>query len=237
MRMYNNTWIFLILKKKRVLQDCNAIKPSEWAVRSGFSLLCLSTPLTSTVLHNCSNLAGALGYMYLRDSFLGLLSTRRYQQSGKLSSFPSPLGAAPFTLQSLLPLTCLPRLTHLHCTVARQRKGLPPASPLLHPPGEHDQEGKRHRTKCSNDVKVLRQHWHPMLSLALGILQYYHGITASPLKCARITFLLEYRWLRILPHLTINELRNATEDAMASVQSYLMCGFGSEWFLCLLTTG
>lgn len=236
MRMYNTTWNFLILKKKRVLQDCNAIKPSEWAVRSGFlcsvSLLPSPAPFSTTAL-----ILLEPWDIFLRDSFLGLLSTRWYQQSGKLSSFPTPLGAAPFTLQSLLPLACLPRLTHLHCTVARQRKGLPPASPPLHPPGEHDQEGKRHRTKCSNDVKVLRQHWHPMLSLALGILQYYHGISTSPLKCVRITFLLEYRWLRILPHLTINELRNATEDAMASVQSYLMCGFGSEWFLCLLTTG
>lgn len=119
MRTYNTTWIFLILKKK-VLQDCNAIKPSEWVVRSGFSFLCLSTPLTSTVLRNWSNLAGALGYIF-KGSLLGAVKYKTVPAEQQVVFLPHPSGCCTFHV-------AIPSSTH--------------SSPKTHPAAQWPDKGK-----------------------------------------------------------------------------------------------
>jgi len=97
-----------------------------------------------------------------------MLSTKLHLQSGKLFLFSIPLGAAPSTLQPLLPPIRLPRLTHPHCNSAldpcQKKQGsewpeegevcLQP--PLLPTAAEDNQEEKRHWTKCSANIEVLR---------------------------------------------------------------------------------
>lgn len=136
-----------------------------------------------------------LEYWYIFKGFFvtsGLLSTSWYQQNVKLSSSTTMLQLSccnPFSHPHQ------PRLTHLHCNsaldpchrarlrVARQKES-PPAIAE-----QHNQEGKRHRIKYpTTDIMALRQHWCLILSLAVVLLQYCHGITTSPLKYVRKTY-------------------------------------------------
>lgn len=151
-------------KKHQLLQDGNAIKPSKWVVSSFFFFFFpLSLyPLTSTVLHKRSNLAGALAYIFKRFFLtFGLLSTRQYPQVA--SSLLSPplwvlhlLCCNPFSdllISKTHPYPCTAVLVWI---LIKKSKVVCLQTLLLSAAGEQDEERKRHRTKCSTNIKVLR---------------------------------------------------------------------------------
>lgn len=144
-----------------------------------------------------------------------------------------PHCAAPFMLQSLLPPTsakahplalqlCSGSLSYYKVKSGKMKEKSSSYGWTTQPRGKKAQ------------TQVL--HWYQGTKVELvpntftsdsspAVLPWYHHITLK--ACEENLFILsEYRWLRVLPHLTMNELRNAAEDASAPVQIYLTCGFG-----------